>query len=224
MDFQNSLKNHGAAIDLGFEYNFHQKWHVNASIIDLGFVRWNDNVLNINSSVPGQEYAYNGIDLNDFVKNDGNNTVYDGFDNITDTLTKVFEVDSTRLSYSTWLSSQYHLGVTYDLANNMQLGAHYYMHIFDNKVFPGASVYFDKEFGEWCTLALSYTVYNRSWNNVGLGARINAGPFQYYIISDNILGMFQPQNTKYVTLRTGVNLTFGRGGDEDGDGISDKKG
>ncbi|MBL4624105.1 MAG: OmpA family protein [Flavobacteriales bacterium] len=221
--FPEFTKNHGAAIDLGFEYNFHEKWHVNGSIIDLGFIEWQDNVLNVRSSTPGQEYAYNGIDLNDFVKDDGNSTVYDGFDNITDTLSKVFEVDTTFETYSTYLSSQYHLGVTYDLAYDMQLGAHGYMHIFDKKVFPGVSVYFDKEFGEWCTLALSYTVYNRSWSNVGVGGRINLGPIQYYIISDNVLGLFQPQNSKYVTLRSGFNITLGRGGDKDGDGIKDKE-
>ncbi|MBL4653606.1 MAG: OmpA family protein [Flavobacteriales bacterium] len=221
--FPKMTKNHGGAIDLGFEYNFHEKWHINGSIIDLGFIKWQDNVSNIKSSTPGQEYAYNGIDLNDFIKDDENNTVYDGFDNIKDTLLKVYGVDTTYEAYSTYLSSQYHLGLTYDLAYDMQLGAHGYMHIFDNNVFPGVSVYFDKEFGEWCTLALSYTVYNRSWNNIGLGARINLGPIQYYIISDNVLGMFQPQNTKYLTLRSGVNLTFGRGGDKDGDGIKDKK-
>ena len=221
--FPKLTKNHGAAIDLGFEYNFHEKWHVNGSIIDLGFVKWQDNVANVKSTVPGNEYAYNGIALNDFIKDDANTTVYDGFDNIKDTLSKVFGVDTTFQAYSTYLSSQYHLGVTYDLSYDMQLGAHGYMHVFDENIFPGMSVYFDKEFGEWCTLALSYTVYNRSWNNIGLGARVNLGPIQYYIISDNVLGMFQPQNSKYVTLRSGINLTFGNNGDSDGDGIKDKK-
>lgn len=216
-------KNHGAAIDLGFEYNFHEKWHVNGSVIDLGFIRWNDDVTNLNSTVPGQEYQYNGIDLNDFVKDDDNTTVYDGFDNILDTLGQVFSVDTTFNAYSTRLSTQYHLGVTYDLAYDVQFGAHAYMHTFNKDVFPGVSLYVDKEFGEWCTLALSYTVYNRSWNNVGVGARVNLGPVQYYVITDNILGPFMPQNTKYFTIRSGWNLTFGRGTDDDGDGIKNKK-
>lgn len=213
--------NHGAGLDLGFEYNFHEKWHVNASVIDLGFINWNDNVINVTSSAPGQEYEYKGIDITEFIKDDGE-TVYDGVDNVIDTLINVFDVDTTNESYRTFLSSQYHLGVTYDLAKDFQLGAHAYMHVFDRKVFPGISIYADKEFRDWMTFAVSYTAYNRSWNNVGVGLRINLGPVQYYVISDNVLGAFFPQNSKYLTVRTGINLTFGNKTDDDGDGVKNK--
>ncbi|PCJ85483.1 MAG: hypothetical protein COA57_07665 [Flavobacteriales bacterium] len=201
-------KNHGMGIDIGAEYNVMDKLHVNASIIDMGFIRWKDKVHNFKSVTPGKEFKYRGLPLNEYLK-DGDSTFYDGMDALTDSLAKTFEVAVTNEPYTTKLSSQYHLGVTYDLSSDQQVGGHFYWHFFDGRWFPGASLYYDKEFGDWCTIAVSYTLYNRSWSNIGLGARINGGPVQFYIVSDNIIAPFFPEDTKYSNLRVGINITLG---------------
>ena len=73
----------------------------------------------------------------------------------------------------------------------------------------------------------SYSIYNRSYSNVGLGISLNLGPLEIYCLTDNILsfGMLrQKSNSSSSTsgftvddrkvkngqIHFGINLTFGR--------------
>jgi hypothetical protein len=62
---------------------------------------------------------------------------------------------------------------------------------------------------KWITLGASYTIINRSFNNLGIALNLNPGPVQFYVITDNILGTFRPQHTRHLQVRFGINLIFG---------------
>jgi hypothetical protein len=50
---------------------------------------------------------------------------------------------------------------------------------------------------------------NREYKNIGLGLAMNLGPFQMYVITDNIYTAFMPKNSKSAGIMAGFNLNFG---------------
>jgi hypothetical protein len=74
----------------------------------------------------------------------------------------------------------------------------------------GISLSYVTHLGKVLSASASYSIYNRSYNNFGLGLTVNGGPVQLYIVTDNILGVFIPHKAKNLHLRCGINLTFGR--------------
>ena len=65
--------------------------------------------------------------------------------------------------------------------------------------------------------SLNYTIMNRTFNNFGAGLALKAGPFNWYIISDNIPLVYAreineniiiPHKARAVNFRIGFNLVF----------------
>ena len=51
---------------------------------------------------------------------------------------------------------------------------------------------------------------NRSVSNLGLNLAIKGGPVQFYLISDNLLTVFDPLGAKNFNLRAGLNVRIGK--------------
>jgi len=214
-------KNKGFGIDLGGEYKFNKKITFSASIIDLGYIKWKDNVTNYVSKTPDASYTYQGVELNSFFSSD---TTNNPFEEMADSLKEIFKIEEQHNNYTTNLASQIYLGGTYSVTENGKAGVLFYSQIFDKKIHPGLALSYSQRVGRWLNVSASYSMYNRSYNNIGLGLALNGGPIQLYVVSDNILGAFFPQNTKNLQLHFGINLTFGRiKKDKDKDGTPDKK-
>jgi outer membrane protein OmpA-like peptidoglycan-associated protein len=214
-------KNNGFGIDLGGVYKFNDKLTLSASVIDLGFIKWKDAVNNYQSRDPNASFTYEGMDINQLVNSDSTNNPAK---KMTDSLAKIFKIDTVHNSYTTHLSSQIYIGGNYKLAEKINVGALLYGQVFDKVIHPALALSYNQKVGNWLNFSLSYSMYNRSYNNVGLGLALGNGPVQFYMISDNVLGAFFPQNTKNLHLNFGLNLTFGKGGkDTDKDGVADKK-
>jgi hypothetical protein len=53
--------------------------------------------------------------------------------------------------------------------------------------------------------------YNqKTINNLGVGLIIKPGPFQFYVIADNVYPAINPLYTTNGNIRVGMNLVFGR--------------
>jgi hypothetical protein len=64
--------------------------------------------------------------------------------------------------------------------------------------------------GKFINLSLSYSYMSRSFNNIGAGVAFNVGPFNLYLISDNIIsGALKPLETRSFSFWFGMNLAFG---------------
>ena len=220
-DYAFKKKNTGAGIDLGGVYKYNEKFTFSASIIDLGFIRWKDAVTSYQSNDPNGKFTYSGMDLNQLFSGD---STKNPLKSLVDTLSKSFKIDTAHSSYTTKLSTQLYLGGTYNLSEKINTGILFYSQIFDKSIHPGLSISYNQQVGRWLNFSVSYSMYNRSYNNVGLGlALTGAGAVQFYVVSDNLLGAIFPQNTKNIHLHFGFNLTFGRKTlDKDKDGVNDK--
>ena len=213
-------KNSGFGIDLGGEYKLDEKWTFSASIIDLGFIRWKDNVSNYQSRNTDASYTYEGVDMNQLI----NDTSDNKFGTLIDSIVSTFKLDTLHNTYTTRLSTQVYMGGNYHFTEKINAGALLYGQVFDKKIHPGFVLSYNQRVANWFGFSLSYSMYNRSYNNVGLGFSLGNGPVQFYMVSDNLLGAIFPQNTKNLHLNFGLNLTFGKKGkDTDKDGVADKK-
>jgi outer membrane protein OmpA-like peptidoglycan-associated protein len=217
------LKNTGSAIDLGAQYKITDKISANISLIDFGGIKWRSNVENFQSTDPTDTYTYKGLYIGDIIND--STSINQAFNKTLDSAYASFKIDTTYNTYRTKLNKQIYLGGTYQITERYEANLLLHGLFFDGKMRPGISASVGGKLGELVHMNLCYSVFNKSFNNLGWGISINTwGGSQFYVVSDNILGAIFPQKAKSFNFRIGMNLRFGAdpySDDEDGDGIPD---
>ncbi len=208
--------NFGWGIDLGATYKFMDKLTLSASINDLGAINWKNNIRQYSLDPAKARYTFSGFDINQLLN--GND---DYLHQQLDSLQKKFEMtESTSGSYTTSLPAKFYLSGRYELIKNLSVGALFFGESFRDRFAAGMTTSLNKDFGKWMSTSLTYTVSNRSYNNIGLGLSFNLSPVQLYIVGDNLLmapvSLVAGQslndyinNSQLITLRAGLNLVFG---------------
>ncbi len=180
-----NTKNKGLAIDLGACYKLNNKFTFSASVIDLGYIKWKSDVKNYyNDNV---SFTFEGFDIGDMLKYD---TI--DFDDVAeellDSLADIFEIKDKSSSYSTMLNTKIYLSGVYNLTSKDRIGALIRTEFFNRAVHTALTLSYNRQFGKILNLSGSYSMRNRNYGNLGLGFALNLGSFQFYLISDNILG------------------------------------
>lgn len=191
-------KNNGYAIDLGFTYNINKKFTINASAIDLGFINWESDPINYKSKQ--STFYFDGINLN------YNNDSIDVFKSTLDTLSNIFEITSTYENYKTNLNSKFYLSGYYNINEKNKVGVLFFGRKYRNNFEKAISLNYYLKASKNFNFLANYTIFENKFDNLGLGLSLNLGPFQSYIISDNILSAFNQLNTDRVNLRFGLNI------------------
>ncbi len=220
-----SSANNGFAIDLGAQWDINENFTVHASATDLGKINWKNQVKNY--STEGAEFTFAGIDVTEFMNQEDS---VDYMKELVDSLGEAFDLQESSTAYSTKLNPKFYIGGTWRFTNTSDLHLTAYGEVFKGKMYPSLSASIMQQLGNVINLTASYSIINGTTNNIGAGMLFNFGAVQWYMISDNVMGMFVPQHTQNIHLRTGINLVFGRKeardkgprGDLDGDGILNK--
>lgn len=200
--------NSGFGIDFGANYELNKRLSFNASVLDLGYINWNYNTKNY--VIEEGEYTYSGIEIDAFTANEDSTSGETSFDRVLDSLEQAFEIDENEEGYTTPLTTRIYLGANYKLSEKTIVGGIIQSEFFQGNIKPSFTVNANhKVFAKWLTVGASYTVINRSYNNLGIGLNINPGPVQFYVVSDNVLGAFRPQHARYAQVRFGINFIFG---------------
>jgi hypothetical protein len=208
-DYAFKRKNSGAGIDLGAVYKVTEKFTLSASVLDLGFIKWNNAPANYVSHDVNSNFTYKGFELNQLINSDSSGTKDIG-KALGDSLSKIFKIDTLHHGYTTKLSTQLYLNANYNITEKGTAGVILYGQVFDKSVHPGIAISYRHKLFNWLSLSASYSAYNRSFSNIGVGAAFTGGPIQLYIVTDNALGMIFPQHAKNIQLHFGVNLLFGK--------------
>jgi outer membrane protein OmpA-like peptidoglycan-associated protein len=233
LGFNTGRKNQGAAIDIGASYQFNKKLSFSASIIDFGFIHWKDYTTNYVSNNPNATVHYNGINVNQAFSDSAN--FGSSIGNYGDSLKNSFGVQTKHTSYTTMLTTQFYLGANYWLNEKNNVGLVLNGRYANKQFNPAVCVSFNNKVGRWFSASASYSIINRSYNNVGLGLAFT-GPVQFYIVSDNILSFlvfdkYKSDNSSFmvpayshnINVRFGINITLGKvPKDKDKDGVPDK--
>lgn len=207
MDYAFNKKNHGVGIDLGFNCRIHPRFTVSGSLIDLGFINWKGETNSYSSTNPDAEFTYSGIDINQY-SNDSSS--YDqALHDLTDTLFTSLNIDTNHSAYTTMLPSQIYMGGNYIINDKHNLGLLVYNQFYNKKLHPAASLSFNKMFGNWLNVSVSYTVINNTYDNLGFGFALNNYDVQLFAVTDNIIGIIFPQKARNTNIRAGIALKFG---------------
>ncbi len=218
-----SSPNKGFGFDFGVDYKINNMFSVSASVIDLGYIKWNDNPRILKQR---GTYTFDGIDIGKYMDNseDVENAETDEWKEITDdlidTITTFLDPSIEKTSYKTPLNTKIFIGGNYNVTKWFNLGLLYRGYFYEHKLQSAYSLSGNLNFMHGWSLSGSWSRWNKMNNVVGLGLAYKIGPFQLYLISDNIAPAFWAtnntavgerwiRNTKKTTFHFGINLLFG---------------
>ncbi len=199
-DFLLGHKNRGMAFDVGVSYRFNDKFSVAASVLDIGKIKWSHAPKNFITEK--SSFTFEGIQI--ILDDEGD----DGVDNLLDSINDTFGFKEMEQAYETWLPAVVYLSGAYNLNPNNVVAFLVRADVFDKRIYPSYTFSFNKRFGNIFNAVASYSIMNRSYNNMGLGFSLQLGAFQLYALNDNLLGLIRPTSAKNTGLRFGINFLF----------------
>ncbi|MEZ4722949.1 MAG: DUF5723 family protein [Flavobacteriales bacterium] len=214
--------NLGWGVDLGATYNINDKLQVSASANDIGRIKWKNNPQTYSAS--NGVVDYRGAVLDGSILSVGTRFDSLGADfasQMVDSLNSQFGPDTSDADYSTWLTTRYNIGANYQFADRHNVGVLLNAHTIKRKLRAAFNVSYNFRVRKWFGFHANYSIYNRSYTNLGLGLSFNIWPWQFYAMTDNAL-FFLP-GSRNTMIRGGINWTFGCKNDKDKDGIADNK-
>ena len=187
--------NNGLGIDLGFNYHLNDKLLLEFSVLDLGFITWND--YTANSQLDAWDYTYDGIDNPITVFGQGTSVEF--LKNILEDSIEASLYDNYQYStpsYSTSLRTKIYASMEYIVDHNNFVSLSLYSSFVRKRWRRGLGIAYNYHLGNFLSATASYSIYNRSYSNVGLGVSLNLGPVELYCLTDNILawGMLNPSD------------------------------
>jgi len=228
------LQNTGFAGDFGVTYRPMERLQVEVAAIDIGFIKWRNNVANYGTK--NASFAFGGIDLTDFIFLEGqdfDNAFQDHIDTLLLDLEEEYQFEATENEFVTSVNGYFRYAATYDLlqAKNFNGSAWVSAHhgIGKSEVPFSFSLGYNQKL--WKVLQANIH-YNKSTNfagTIGFGLAVNAGPLQIYCLAEslhfanftkitiidqddpiNTSSLFYFNNPQDVRFNVGMNLTFGR--------------
>jgi hypothetical protein len=191
--------NIGGAIDIGVNKVFESGWKVSASILNIGVINWSKNTHLFQKKA---ELKYSGTSTN--IK---------GWNDFTDTLRSIVNdfTDEGNKPFSQWLTPEVMVGISYPVIEYMRIGATGYAGISSAGIPWAFTVTALTDNTSNIFGALSYTITNSSFVNLGAGLGFRLGPFNLHAMTDNILALLNPATQRYTTFQFGINFKFGCG-------------
>src|SRR5690554_4452875 len=118
-------------------------------------------------------------------------------------------IDTSHSSYTAPLTTRFYAGANYNINEVSKASGVIQSEVFQGRFYPSLTLMYYRKMTKWITLGASYSMINRSYNNLGLSINLNPGPVQFYVVLDNLLGVFQPQHSRHLQVRFGINFIVG---------------
>jgi len=190
----------GLAADIGLNYKPIPQLKVSASVIDLGFINWK-NTFDANFDF---NYTFTGVEVNPFT---GIDTVM--LAELQDSVFNAFN-PTPGVPYMSRLNTKLFVGVAYYPIEKIGFGLLSRTDFLNNQISQQFTGTLNMTTGKFINLSLSYSYMQRQFDNIGAGLSLNLGPFNMYLISDNLVSAgLHPLDARSVNLWFGMNLTFG---------------
>lgn len=196
--------NYGFGVDLGAQYYITPQLSVNASLHDLGYIRWTGHT---------PQYQVNPFQ-----------TSFTGVDPLSEDTTK-YEVESyydtawwnnpyadlgDQGRFTTPITTKVYLGTDYKVLPWLKVGGMTYMSFFNGELNPGVAAYANVQLGQWVNLVTNVSYADRQLGNIGVGASVNVFGLNVYATTNRINYLFGPEHLhSSVDVRAGVNLVIG---------------
>ena len=194
------IRNPGFALDFGFNYYPIEQLSLSASVVDLGFIKWKDYVYNFTQEM---DYTFEGIEFK--LEED-----YSPGEALIDSLLSSVKITRTEKPFTTMMTGKVYLGAAYDLTEKVRFGAVFRTRIHNYKFYNQYTVSANVQPISMFSASLSYSYYQNSYMNLGLGLSLRLGPLNVYFISDQApSAYFFPKEFSSLNFRLGVNIVWG---------------
>jgi hypothetical protein len=192
-------KNRGLAFDLGVSMKLGEDWRAELSVLDLGFINWQD----ARTYTSKGEFSYEGTEIRDLAN----------FDTLTfkqslDTIGRILNVEEeSELDFNTTLAARVYLNLHWQMNDKLQLSAMYASESYldDIRFAYGVGAHYTI-LDNW---GVGTVVSNRfdKWN-WGLNTRFRLGFVELFLLSDNILSSLDLNGLGNGNMRAGLNFVF----------------
>lgn len=201
-----STQNQGFALDLGFDAQLSENLSVNASVLNLGgSIKWKKETASFTSN---NEYLYEGAIIPGIDIINGSDSL--DFDAKLDTLNDIFQfVKSTEnVNLETVLPLRFYGGATLKLTPKWAVGFSAMYQTLHHRTNTALGVNVRWQPLDWISVGGMYSANSRSPYNLGFHLVVQPGPFQVYVMSDNLLNGFSRTSSPAVNFRAGASLLF----------------
>lgn len=216
--------NLGVGFDIGFTHNFRRNSFITASLLDVGFI-YHTNAIK-NYTLKGAA-ANEGIEI--ILPEDLSNFNNEIWQELVDDLEEQIPFDTNENSYVTLrpiklnASFRHHFGTRSNRVENCDCSTEAiapiesldYINAVGGQLFlinrargPQAALtaFYQRRFGRVLALKTTYTIDKFSFSNIGLGINLQAGPVNFYMLADNLLGYTNIPDSHYASLQFGFNI------------------
>jgi hypothetical protein len=239
LSFKKEIKaGKGVGIDFGIMYKYEDKLEASASILDFGFINWKLNPISVEAH--DRELIFSGADpghylgdLNIFDLMEDTATQNQLIDSVIkdyiDTVWKLTAPTMDTNKYKTNLNTKLNFAVAYTPAEWVTLGFMYNGLFFNKQLHSSYTLSSTLMFWRGWSYTLNYTMRTKSFNNIGMGFSYKIGPFQTYLLVENLsipvfmgryalspekpynegLGTKWIKSTKLLNFQFGINFMFG---------------
>ncbi len=213
--------NLGLGFDVGFTYNLTKQWTVDASLLDVGFIRHSKDIKNY--QVNGN-YTFEGINPL-FPETNTGQTAEDYWNEVGEDFEDLFELDSTATKYTSWRPIKLNASLNYafgkkkykdcnclreDIGYLNAVGLQLYAINRPKQPQLALTAYYYRRLFKGLRAKATYTIDPYSFNNVGLGLSAHLGGFNFYMMADNFLQYKNIYNAQSVSLQLGFNYIFNK--------------
>lgn len=192
-------RNLGAAIDLGITYSLSRAYTVTASILDLGFINWRENIKT--DAINDTTFNYGGVALDEL------GTIRRG---LYDSLFAKFNTTRNNEPYMGLLPAQLYAGWIYHYSRNMDIYVTGGARMIQRKMKMLYGVGVTQKFGKVFTGNLTATKLPQQFVNLGASFAVKGGPVQMYMAADRVVSFSVP-DAKAFDFRMGINLVLNTG-------------
>ncbi|MBV6646000.1 MAG: hypothetical protein KI790_11155 [Cyclobacteriaceae bacterium] len=190
--------NRGFGVDLGFDYQVTPRYSVSLGLNDIGFMSWKEDITN--HVINDTSFVYLGVpDLKE-----GRNIL----DYIQDSLIDQFSRRKNADAYSAPMVATAFGSVTYRFAPTTDIIGTIAGRLVQGLPRASLAVGVRQSFGSAITVSGTVTKLPQRFINLGVAFAAQAGPVQFYMASDKVVGYSVP-DTRAAEFRFGINLIFG---------------
>nr|WP_297785094.1 DUF5723 family protein [uncultured Allomuricauda sp.] len=217
--------NLGFGLDFGFSYELNPQTTITGSILDLGF---------INNSKDVWNYTFSGSTTTEgisvFLPEDIDDVDNDLWQDLLDEIDAALPYGENESGYISWRPVKVYGSIRYDFGeggnpvfDNCGCGVNasggtnrdYYRNSVGGQLFmmkrprgvqAALTGFYQRRFGRVASLKATYTVDKYSFTNIGLGANLQLGPVNFYVLADNLLSYSNIADSHYASLQFGFNI------------------
>lgn len=198
--FQNS----GTAFDFGGTYAITDKLKVNASLLDLGSIKWTEDVYNYKRE--DVSYTFNGVDLNRVIKD----STYNFEEEVKDTLSKILVAEKNNDAYRQALPTRIIIGGQYEITKQLAVNSTLFSDFSNGRYRPALVIGGTFGLANWLKLSMNYMAASGNAGNIGMGMYLRGAGMQFYVSTDNIFGALNYTKAKTFHVSFGLGLAIGR--------------